>query len=91
MFVAGRTDAPTANLGTIARIPKNESPGSVTKGKQIRGLHAGRSIFWIDETVAEKPKNGPSGPRRRWNSFPPSILNQRVEAAFGGWNPKRKT
>ena len=30
-------------------------------------------------------------PWRRANSFHPSILNQRVEAALGGRNPKRKT
>ncbi|WP_204834927.1 hypothetical protein, partial [Oscillibacter valericigenes] len=66
-----------------------------------------KSIFWMDETIAEEPPNGPSGPRRECaaQAFSPqgktlaqgrlcrprAFKYRRVEAAFGGWNPKRKT
>ena len=62
------------------------------KGRPQTGAQRDIRPFWAARRVARKFGAARSGGElRRRNSLPPSILNQRVEAASGRRNPKRKT
>ena len=50
---------------------------------------ATQPAFWPAALLRRTSVLPQAKPRYRRNSFPSSILNQRVEAAFGGWNPKQ--